>query len=521
MVLLLACLLAQLAVPAARIRDAGAEPGNWLTYSGNDAGHRHSPLAQINVGNVGALRPAWVYQSREAGKLESSPIVVDGTIFLTEKPYIATALDGRTGRPLWSYRRPPVAVAGCCGPVNRGPAVLDDALFFGTFDAHLVALDLNSGRVRWDVTVADATQGYSITAAPLVVRDKIVIGVAGGEYGTRGFLDAYDARTGQRAWRLWTVPGPGQPGHDTWAGDSWKTGGATTWVTGAYDPALDLIYWGTGNPGPNYNGDGRAGDNLYTNCLLAVEASTGKLRWHFQFTPHDVHDWDANQVPMLIDAVWKGRPRKLVAQVNRNAFYYLLDRQTGEFLLGAPYVKQTWASGLDEGGRPRLIPGQAPSPEGTVVFPGLAGGTNWYSPSYDPSSQLIYVQVHEDYAQTFYKLPPAHQPGKLFLGGLTRDIEGSEHFGVVEAMEATTGQIRWRFPLHSPPSGGVLSTAGGLVFSGNREGTFFALDARTGRPLWRFQTGGVIWANPISFTVDGKQHVAIAAGQALFVFALP
>jgi alcohol dehydrogenase (cytochrome c) len=518
---LLACLLAQLTVPAARIRNAAAEPGNWLTYSGNDAGHRHSPLAQIDARNVPSLRPAWVYQSREAGKIETSPIVVDGTIFLTEKPYVVTALDGRTGRPLWSHRRPPVPVPTCCGPVNRGPAVLDDALFFGTLDAHLVALDLQTGRVRWEVTVADSTQGYSITGAPLAVKDKIVIGVAGGEYGTRGFLDAYDARTGKRAWRFWTVPAPGQPGSETWTGETWKTGGATTWVTGAYDPGLDLLYWGTGNPAPNYNGDGRPGDNLYTNCLLALDPDTGKLRWHFQFTPHDLHDWDSNQVPMLIDAVWKGRPRKLVAQVNRNAFYYLLDRQTGEFLLGAPYAQQTWATGLDERGRPLLAPGKAPTPEGTVVFPGLAGGTNWYSPSYHPGSGLIYVQAHEDYAQTFFKLAPAHQPGKLFMGGLTRDLEGSEHYGVIKAIEALTGKIRWQFPMHAPPSGGVLSTAGGLVFSGNREGMFFALDARTGKPLWRFQTGGIIWANPISFTVDGKQQVAIAAGQALFVFALP
>jgi alcohol dehydrogenase (cytochrome c) len=353
------------------------------------------------------------------------------------------------------------------------------------------------------------------------VKDKIIIGVAGGEFASRGFLDAYRVETGGQAWRFWTVPGPGQPGHETWKGDSWQTGGATTWVTGVYDPALNLVYWGTGNPAPNYDGDGRPGDNLYSNSLLALDADTGKLRWHFQFTPHDLHDWDSNQVPMLIDATWKGKPRKLVAQVNRNAFYYLLDRETGEFLLGTPYTKQTWASGLDPRGRPLRLPNTAPSAEGTVVFPGLAGGTNWFSPSYHPGLGLVYVQAHEDYAQTFFKRPQQPQPGKLFMGGTTLDIEGAEHHGTVKAIEALTGKIRWEFPLHAPPSGGVLSTAGNLVFSGNREGTFFALDARTGKPLWRFQTGGLIWANPIAFTVDGKQHVAIAAGQALFVFALP
>jgi alcohol dehydrogenase (cytochrome c) len=519
--LALACLLAQLSVPAARLRQAEAEPGNWLTYSGNYRGHRHSPLKQIDPSNVAALRPVWVYQSREAGKIETSPIVVDGTIFITEKPHIVTALDGRTGRPLWSYRRPEVKVAGCCGSVNRGAAVLGDALFFGTLDARLVALDLNSGKLRWEVELADASKGYSLTAAPLAVKDKIITGIAGGEFATRGFLDAYDAGTGARVWRFWTVPGPGQPGHDTWKGDSWKTGGATTWVTGAYDPALNLVYWGTGNPAPNYNGDERPGDNLYSSSLLALDADTGTRRWHFQFTPHDLHDWDANQVPMLIDAPWKGRPRQLVAQVNRNGFYYLLDRQTGEFLLGAPYIKQTWASGLDGRGRPVRLPGTAPSAEGTVVFPGLAGGTNWFSPSYHPGTQLIYVQAHDHYSQTFFKRPQTPEPGKLFMGGTTRDIEGAEHHGVVKAIEPLTGKIRWELPLHAPPSGGVLSTAGDLVFSGNREGTFFALDARTGKPLWKFQTGGLIWANPIAFSVDGKQHVAIAAGQALFVFALP
>jgi alcohol dehydrogenase (cytochrome c) len=508
-------------VSAERIRNAAAEPGNWLTYSGNYNGHRHSPLGEITPANVARLKPTWVYQSREAGKLETSPIVIDGVLYLTEKPHIATALDGRTGRPLWSYRRPAAKdVRSCCGPVNRGPAVLDDALFFVTFDANLVALDLKTGKVRWEVKVADPATGHSMTVAPLAVKDKIVVGISGGEFGIRGFLDAYDAKTGKRAWRLWTVPGPGEPGHETWTGSSWKTGGASTWVTGSYDPALDLLYWGTGNPAPDYNGDTRKGDNLYSNSLLAIDPDTGKLRWHFQFTPHDLHDWDSNQVPVLIDAPFGGRPRKLIAQANRNAFFYLLDRVTGEFLLGAPYAKQTWASGLDDRGRPVRLPGTLPTPEGTKVFPGLAGGTNWYSPAYNPSTRLFYLQAHEDYAQVFYKHDVPYKPGGRFEGGAARDVEGSEHYGVIKAIDPLTGKIVWQFPLHSAPSGGVLSTAGGLVFSGNREGFFFALDARTGKPLWRFQTGGLIWANPLSFEIDGRQHVAIPAGQAIFVFAL-
>ena len=503
-----------------RLRNAAAEPHNWLTYSGNYNGHRHSSLGQIHRGNVAQLTPAWVYQSRESGKIETSPIVVDGILYITEKPHIVTAIDGRTGRPLWTYRRPPVTVATCCGPVNRGLAVLGDSLFLGTLDARLVALDMKTGRVRWEVAVADHKRGHSMTAAPLAIKDKVIVGIAGGEFGIRGFLDAYDAATGKRLWRVWTVPGPGEPGHETWEGNSWRTGGAPTWVTGAYDPGLDLIYWGTGNPAPDYNGDDREGDNLYSNCLLAIEAQTGKRRWHFQYTPHDLHDWDSNQVPMLIDASIGGKPRKLVAQANRNAFYYLLDRVTGEFLLGAPFARQSWAKGLDARGRPVLLPGMEPSAAGTLVYPGLAGATNWFSPAHDPRTGLVFVAAREDYGQIFHKLAAPYMPGKNFEGGSARDVEGSEHYGVIKAIEALTGKIRWQFKLFSAPSGGVLSTAGGLVWSGNREGTFFALDSNTGKPLWRFQTGGLIWANPVSFAVGGKQHVAIAAGQGIFVFAL-
>jgi alcohol dehydrogenase (cytochrome c) len=516
---LLALLLAQQPVTLERLRAGNG--ADWLTYSGNYQAHRHCPLGELDTGNVARLVPLWVYQSHESGKLETTPLVADGIVYLTERSPIVTALDARTGRPLWSYRRPVPEVAGCCGPVNRGAALLGDTLFYGTIDAHLLALDARTGRVRWDVTMADYKVGHSVTMAPLVVKDLVIAGVSGGELGVRAFIDAYDVRTGARRWRFWTIPGPGQPGHETWKGDSWKTGGAPTWVTGAYDPTLDLVYWGTGNPGPDYNGDAREGDNLYSDSLVALDPATGKLRWHFQFTPHDLHDWDSSQVPMLIDANFGGRPRKLVAQVNRNAFYYLLDRATGEFLVGAPYTKQTWASGLDARGRPRVIPGTAPTDKGVEVFPGLGGGTNWFSPSYSPATGLIYAQVHDDYAQVYYKLDRPFRPGAHFEGGAARDVEGAEHHAVIRAIEATTGKVVWSFPLTAPPSGGVLSTAGGLVFSGNREGMFFALDARSGKVLWKFQTGGGINSAAISFAVEGKQRVAIAAGQAIFVFGLP
>jgi alcohol dehydrogenase (cytochrome c) len=508
-------------VPYERIRRAESEPGNWLTYSGNHQSHRHSLLTQINPRNIARLKPAWVYQIRNAGEVETSPIVLDGVLYITEKPNVVTALDGKTGRPLWSYRRAlPTGIPACCGPVNRGVAILDDLLFLGTYDAHLVALDLRTGKERWDVIVGDYKVSHTITVAPLAVKDKVIVGIAGGDWGIRGFLDAYDAKTGERSWRLWTVPGPGEPGSETWAGDSWKTGGATTWVTGSYDPELNLIYWGTGNPGPDYNGDVRAGDNLYSASLLAIDADSGKLRWHFQFTPHDVHDWDSNQVPVLMDGVVNGRRRKLVLQANRNAFYYVLDRTTGEFLSGKPYVKQTWASGLDARGRPLVLPNTDPTPEGTLVYPGLGGGTNWYSPSYSPSTGLFYVPAQEDYGQFYYKLKAEYVPGSIFESGGTRDLAGVEHYGAIKALEAETGKLCWEFRLHTPSSAGVLSTAGGLVFTGTREGWFFALDAASGKPLWHFQTGGEIGASPVSFLVDQKQHIAIAAGQALFVFAL-
>jgi alcohol dehydrogenase (cytochrome c) len=509
------------AVSYDRIRDAASEPGNWLTYSGNYAGHRHSRLMEIDRANVSRLEPVWVYQTREPGVIEATPLAVNGVLYVTEHPHIITALDGRTGRPVWNYRRPAAkGVAGCCGPVNRGGALLGDTLFTTTFDGRLLALDARSGTLRWEIPVVDPATGHSLTAAPLAVKDKVIVGISGGEFGIRGFLDAYEANTGARVWRLWTVPGPGEPGHETWAGTSWKTGGAATWLTGSFDPELNLLYWSTGNPAPDYNGDDREGDNLYSNSILAIDVDTGKLKWHFQFTPHDVHDWDSNQVPILVEGVVKGQKRKLVVQANRNAFYYVLDRVTGEYLSGTQFAKQTWAEGLDVKGRPIRKPDTAPSATGTLVYPGLAGATNWFSPSYDPATGLFYLQAREDYAQTFYKVKTTYEAGKHFEGGNARDVPGSEHRGVVKALDALTGSIRWQFDLYAPAFSGVMSTAGGLVFGGTREGNFFALDAATGKPLWRFQTGAPISADPVSFEVDGRQHVVIAAGQAIFAFAI-
>lgn len=516
--LLLASMPAPAQVTADRLLNAGREPGNWLTYSGGYASHRFSRLDEITKANVSGLRLHWVYQLRTTEKVETSPLAVDGILYVTRPPNDVVALDAATGRPFWSYRRTlPEPINVCCGRVNRGLAILGDRLFMGTVDGHLVALDARTGNVLWDVEVADRRTGHALTAAPLAVQDKIITGVAGGEYGIRGFLDAYDPETGRRLWRFWTVPGPGEPGHDTWSGDSWKTGGAPTWLTGSYDPELNLLYWGTGNPSPDWNGDVRLGDNLYSSSVIALDADTGKLRWHFQFTPHDVHDWDAVQIPVLVDDEWQGRKRRLMYFANRNCFFYVLDRETGEFLLGKPFAKQTWAQDLDAKGRPIRVPGMEPSAKGTLVWPGVQGGTNWYSPSYSPQTGLFYFSAWE-YASIYYKGDAPYSPGNRFLGSAPQGVPDEPGAGAIRALDPKTGRRRWEFALTSTPQSGILTTAGGLLFAGDADGYFFALDDATGKELWRIGTGGLIVAAPVTYTANGRQLVTIASGGAIFTF---
>ena len=516
---LAACAAAFAQVPYDRIAAAPSEPGNWLTYSGNYAGHRYSPLGEITAANVANLRVKWAYQF-ENHRTEVSPLVADGVMYVTG-PNSAAALDLRTGRELWKWDRPiPKDYQNIgFGRVNRGAAILDRTLFVGTLDCYLVALDAASGQERWSVKLQDYKLGYSVTVAPLAIRGKVVVGMSGGEAGIRGFIDAYDAQTGKRAWRFYTIPGPDEKGHETWLNDAWKTGGGSTWVTGSYDPELNLVYWGIGNPGPDWNPDPRPGDNLFTCSLVALDGDTGALRWHFQFTPHDSHDWDSTHVPVLFEDDIRGTRRKLVAIANRNAFYYVLDRASGEFLAGAPYSRQTWAKGLDDKGRPMVIPGTEPTEEGNLVWPNLNGATVWFSPSYSPRTRLFYVAVRE-LGSIYYKREADYKPGTFFAGGGEAAIPDGDRSGAIRALESTTGKIRWEFPLHTAPWAGVLSTAGGLVFGGADEGNFFALDAVTGKALWEFQTGGPITANPISFSLDGRQCVVIAADRVLYVFGL-
>ncbi|HWC00822.1 MAG TPA: PQQ-binding-like beta-propeller repeat protein, partial [Bryobacteraceae bacterium] len=451
------------------------------------------------------------------------PIVVDGLMFVTGPLDNAAALDARTGRPVWRYNRhiPSGVHNQCTVMTSRGVAILGDRLYLGTLDAHLVALDAKTGNVIWDVPVDDYATGYSITHAPLAIDGKIIVGITAGECALTGFVDAYDAATGKRLWRTHSVAQPGDPNRQSWAGNSAQFGGAPTWMTGTYDPESRTIYWPTGNPGADYDGSPRKGDNLYACSVLALDPETGRMKWYFQFTPHDTHDWDANETPVLIDANLQGQPRKLLIQANRNAFFYVLNRENGKFLLGKPFARQTWAKGLDDQGRPIVLPNTDPTPQGNYVCPDASGGTNWASPSYDRGTGLFFVAVREACAvYTSHTITP--HPGEPFVGGGQEEDRKVGAPGAIRAIDPLTGDIKWDFPLYrGSPAAGVLSTAGGLVFAATQDGYLIALDARTGKLLWNYQTGAEIHSSPISYAVDGKQYIAISSDSTLFTFALP
>ncbi|MEE2638359.1 MAG: PQQ-dependent dehydrogenase, methanol/ethanol family [Acidobacteriota bacterium] len=508
-------------VTADRLRNAEAEPHNWLMYSGDYKSRRYSQLTQVDRSNVDQLEIEWVYQLRTLDQAETTPLVVDGVMYLTESPSTVIAVDAANGRPFWRYAHPlPDDLIICCGRNNRGVAIQGDKVLMSTLDAHLVALDAKTGSVLWNTEVEDHTGGYSKTAAPLVVGDKVFTGVAGGEYGIRGMVDAYNINTGVREWRFHTTPGADNPDSRTWSGDSWRRGGSATWMTGSYDPELNLVYWGTGNPGPDYDGTVRVGDNLYSDSVVALEADTGDMKGYFQFTPHDSHDWDSTQVPILAETTFDGEPRRVMLFPNRNAFFYVLDRETGEFLLGTPYAKQTWADGLDQTGRPLLRPGKEPSLDGTIVSPAITGGSNWWSPSYSPRTDLLYVMAYD--AETrYYIRKTAYERGHSYRAGGGETPQPTESYlRAVRAISPQTGARRWEFPVDSRTTSGLMSTAGDLVFGGTADGYVFALDAVTGNELWHKNVGGRVHAGPMSYAVDGKQYVAIAAGTAVFVFAV-
>lgn len=506
-----------------RLLAAGTKPDEWLMYSGSYNGWRHTSLAEITPANAAQLRVRWVKQfSSNDPVIEATPLVIDNVIFITVPPSDVLALDAKTGNVVWEYRRPiPADLPLCCGHVNRGLASLSGTLFFGTLDGYLVAINADNGKLVWQTLVASPSDGFSITGAPLVVNGSVVVGIAGGEFGARGFLAAYDASTGQRQWKFETIPGLGEVGHESWENDAWRTGGGSTWNTGSYDPSTDLLYWGVGNPSPNFSADVRPGDNLFTNSVIALHASTGKLAWYFQFTPHDDHDWDSSQTPVLADLLFEGVMRNVICWPNRNGFYYVLDRRTGEFLVGVPFVKLDWAKGLSAAGRPILSDLATVSAAGGRTRPGIEGGTNWQNPAFDPGRGLIFVPATES-SSVFTKSPPSRvtrgQKG-LFVGSGWTQIEPSTH--EILALDAATGQRKWKYvsSLSGNQYGGLLATGGGLVFACSA-GACFALDADTGREVWRAPLGGTTVSAPVSFTLDGRQVIAVTAGRALFVFGV-
>jgi alcohol dehydrogenase (cytochrome c) len=522
-----------------RLLRAAQEPQNWLTYSGTLFSHRYTGLTQITPANVKNLELQWVFQTRGPAepteKSEATPLVVDGVMYTVLSPNHVVALDAATGRMFWMYspRLSPLARV-CCGRINRGLAILGDALFMGTIDGHLIAIDAKAGKPLWDVTISKPELGYSFTMAPLVVKDKVIMGPAGGEYGIRGFIAAFDAKTGTEAWRFHTVPGPGEPGFESWpaGSDAWQHGGGSIWVTGSYDPDLNLMYWGVGNPGPDWNADSRSGDNLYTDSVVALDPDSGKLKWHYQFTPHDEFDYDSTQVPVLADMDWKGRPRKVMLWANRNGFWYVLDRATGEFLQGMPFVRVNWAEGIDPKGRPKRVLNA--TAEGTLVYPNNQGATNWYSPSYSPRTGLFYIPSWMDTYSTYTKGDVQYKEGNQFTGrfptmtvpalrtgpGAVNQRTPQEGWGAIQAFDPKSGELKWQFKMADVTDSGVLTTATDLLFAGGREGYFFALDARSGAQLWRGNVGGQVSAAPMSYAVNGRQYVAISAGSALFVYAL-
>jgi alcohol dehydrogenase (cytochrome c) len=523
-----ATLTAQSTVTWDRLLKADSEPHNWLTYSGNLFNQRHSQLTQITPNNVRNLELAWVWQARSLEKYEATSIVNDGILYTVQAPNDLVALDAVTGRPFWTYAHAvPATWRTCCGRVNRGVAIADGKVFMGTVDAQLVAVDAKSGQLVWKTAVSTGDTRVSMTLAPQIVKDKVIVGTAGGDMGIRAFIAAFDLKTGKEVWRFYTIPGPGEPGHDTWAGESWKEGGAAIWNIGAYDPELNLTYWGTGNPYPDWDGRNRRGDNLYSDSVVALDADTGALKWYYQFTPHDEIDYDSTQVPILADVQYEGKPRKVMMWANRNGIMYLLDRVTGQFLKGKPYVAVNWMNGFDAKGRPNRLPDKVPSPEGTLLQPTVFGGTNWAPASYSPRTGLFYVAVTEnsstlavlgEFPRTAGQNPRAYPMGQA---NLTQNFNHeSESHGAIRAYDPLTLEKKWEFPLSDITWAGVLTTATDLVFSGGKEGVFLALDARSGKLLWKASLGGQVNSGPMSYAVNGRQYVTVAAGSSLFAFTL-
>jgi alcohol dehydrogenase (cytochrome c) len=496
---------------------------DWPMYHGAPDGNRYAAVDQINRANVARLAPAWIFTFSDSARLETTPIVVDGIMYVTAVNE-CYALDAGSGRPIWHFKRPrSKGLAGdAAAGINRGAAVWGGHLFIVTDDARLLAMNRFTGDVVWETRMADPRQNYGATSAPLVVGKLVIVGPSGGDEGIRGFVAAFDAQTGKEAWRFWTVPKPGEPGAETWTGTDIEHRCGAAWLTGTYDSKLDTLYWPTGNPCPDYDGSQRTGDNLYTDSILALEPSTGRLKWHFQYTPHDIWDWDAQQPPVLVDADWQGQPRKLLLHANRNGFFYVLDRVTGALLLARPFVKKlTWAREIGADGRPVLNEGQAPTAEGTRVCPAVEGATNWFSTSFSATSGLYFVQALEK-CSIFSRSPETWRPGRSYYSGTTREVPDEPGQKFLRAIDVRTGEVRWEVPQvgHASSWGGTLATAGGLVFFGDDSGALVAVDASDGTAMWRFAANADWKASPMTYVFDQQQYIAVAAGPAIIAFAL-
>lgn len=504
---------------------------DWPTYNGETGGNRFTSLTNIDQKNVGQLTARWSFQIPNGGQLQMTPVVVGGMMYVTA-PNLCFALDAGTGRQIWKYEVPgskdaskdgSKEAAKNTGP-NRGVGVAGDRLFMETYSAHLIALNRFTGELLWDSPIADPSQNYFATSAPLPAGDLVISGVGGGEHGANGFVAAFDQSTGKEAWRFWAVPKRGEPGSETWKGSELDHGGAPTWFTGSYDPELDTVYWPTGNPSEEYNGDNRPGDNLYSDCILALDRKTGKLKWHYQFTPHDLWDWDSTETSVVVNAEWQGKPRKLLLHADRNGFFYVFDRLDGKLLLAKQFLRNvTWASAIAADGRPVKLPNQEPSDAGTKVCPSQDGATNWFSPSYNPLTGLYYFQTFEKCSFYVKSENETWAAGRTYLGGSQRTAPDPKPVRELKALDIRTGKVVWTVPQPGPAQswGGTLSTASGLVFFGEEGGQLMAVGASDGKPLWSFATNQLWKASPMTYRFDGEQYIAVAAGSDVLAFAVP
>jgi alcohol dehydrogenase (cytochrome c) len=506
-----------------RFREATSQV-DWTTYNGDVRGNRYSQLEQIEKRNVARLAPKWVFPMEGVTRAETTPVVVQGIMYVTSGNE-CWALDAGAGREIWHFERPRTKglVGNAAQGFNRGVAWLGDRVFMVTDNAHLLALKRYTGDLIWETEMADWHQNYSATSAPLIADNLVISGTAGGEQGARGFIAAWDPQSGKEVWRFWTVPRPGEPGSETWKGKAIEHPSGVAWLTGSFDPDLDTLYWASGNPGPDYNGEERKGDNLYTSSILGLDAKTGKLKWYYQTTPHDTHDWDATEPLVLIDREWEGRPRKLLIQANRNGFFYVLDRTNGKLLLSRPFANNNWSKEIGADGKPVLLPPvPGPTPNSVRVCPSQDGATNWFSASFDPRSGYYLVQTFEKCSIYSTRRTEDWEAGRGYTGGSQRLVPGEIPHEILRAIDIRTGKIAWELPETGPASswGGTLGLATGITVVGSDGGMFTAVDTMTGKLLWQFQTNAAFKASPMTYVFDGKQYVAIAAGQNVLAFGL-